>query len=116
MLLPMHFRRTENGVVTDDNGDLVPANQSSCMVQAQWEWANSSNSGKWSRPWQAYRYKRAYIPANGADPYDTGFYTIVSKTKIRGFGKVLSLYISTEPEKDCKLLGWSTFFGIETDV
>ena len=111
-----HFRRTEDGFIEDELGDLYPANQSSCKVQAQWDWANSANSNRWGKEFQAYRYKRLYMPSGVNDSYDNGFLTITTKNKLRGKGKVLSLRISTEPAKDCRLLGWSMLTGIATSV
>lgn len=107
-----YFERTEDGFQDDGTGNLYPTKQSSCLVQTQWGWANSPNGGKWGRQFQAYRYRRFYMPANSADTFDTGDSVIVTKNKLRGIDKVLSLYITTEPTKDCKLLGWSMDFGI----
>ncbi len=105
-----HFLRTETGFV-DDGNDLQVVGESSCLVQSQWDWSNSVASGKWGREFQAYRYKRAYMPSSEADGFDTGTATIVSKNKLRGRGRVLSLKISTEPGKDLQLLGWSMAIG-----
>ena len=102
-----HFMRTENGFEDDGEGDLTPLNQSGCKIQTQWEWSNSEASGRWGRPFQGYRYKRLYMPDDVHDPFDTGFTTIVTRNKLRGKGRVLSLKLETEPEKDCKLLGWT---------
>ena len=110
-----HFERTEDGFELDGD-DIVPSSQSSCIMQAQWDWANSANSGRWSREFQAYRYRRHYIPADISDPYDYGFETIVTKNKIRGKGRVLSLKFSTEEGKDCRILGWSAMMGVNNDV
>ena len=111
-----HFERTESGFYTDGNGDLWPLNPSSCMVQAQWNWSNSSSSGKWGTPFQAYRYNRYYMPSGISDEFDTGFSVLNTKNKLRGRGKVLSLYIYTAPGKDCRLLGWSMLFSVDTNV
>lgn len=111
-----YLERTEDGFLEDGTGNLQPTMQSSCLVQAQWNWSNSANGGRWGRQFQAYRYKRFYIPANSADTFDTGDSLIVTKNKLRGIGKVLSLYITTEPAKDCRLLGWSMDFGINNNV
>lgn len=111
-----HFRRTEDGFEEDELGDLYPTNQSSCYVQAQWDWANSENSNRWGRAFQAYRYKRMYMPSGAGDDFDNGFLTITTKNKLRGKGKVLSMKISTEEGKDCRLLGWSMLTGIATSV
>lgn len=100
--LIMHFRRTEVGVT-----DFIPNRQSSCLIQSQWNWANSIKSGKWSKVFQAYRYRRPRFVENANDMYDNGFETVVSKNKLRGRGEAFAMYIETEPLKDCRILGWS---------
>ena len=106
--LTTHLRRTETGI--DQQGDYL--NSSSCIVQAQWDWSNSSVSNKWGRPFQAYRYKKDFIPQTLPSSFNTGFSTIVTKHKLRGSGKVISLRFSTEPGKDLHLYGWSMVFAI----
>lgn len=101
--LIMHFRRTEEGVDTFG----VPLKQSSCLVRSQWDWANTANSRKWSSLFQAYRYRRPLLSVGPSDLYDNGFETVVSKSKLRGRGKAFAMYLETEPEKDCRILGWS---------
>ena len=110
-----HFTRTETGFIDSDE-DFIVTNESSCKVRSQWDWANSEASGKWGREFQAYRYKRMYIPDKVSDSYDSGHTTVVSKNKLRGRGRVVSLLISTEEEKDMKLLGWSMTIGSNTSV
>lgn len=105
--LTFHFNKTEDGFIVDEEGDYIPTNQSSCKVSARWDWSNSAKSGQWGKSFQAYRFKRHYIPDEISDPYDNGYQTVVTKNKLRGKGKVLSILIETEPEKDCQLLGWS---------
>lgn len=111
-----YFTRTEDGFQEDGSGNLVATNQSGCLVQAQWEWANSANSNRWGRPFQAYRYKRLYMPSGSDDAFDSGFEVVTTKNKLRGKGRVLSMRISTEPEKDCRLLGWSMLVGVTGNV
>lgn len=110
--ITIHMRRTENGF--DDS--LNPINQSSCLVQARWDWSNSDKSGKWGREFQAYRYRRLYIPLNNFDDYDNGFETIVTRNKLRGNGKVLSLKFRTEPYRNLHLYGWSMIFSVAENV
>ena len=112
----VHCRRTETGFEEDINGDLQPLNPSSCIMQARWEWANSENSKRWGNQIQAYRYKRLYLPVDANDTFDTGFATIVTKNKLRGKGKVLSLKFSTEPQKDLHLYGWSLDLSVAETV
>ncbi len=114
--ITFHFIKTEDGFELDQSGDYVPTNRSSCIVQAQWEWSNSIRSGRWSKPFQAYRFKRHYMVSELSDPFNNGDYTVVTKNKLRGKGKVLSLYITTEPNRECKLLGWSMILEVNQNV
>jgi len=101
-----YFTRTEDGY-TASGDTLTLNNQSSCKVQAQWNWADSANSGKWGNEFQAYRLLRNYIPTGAGDPFDYGDGVIVTKSKLRGSGKTLSIKITSEEGKDMKLLGWA---------
>jgi hypothetical protein len=107
--------RTEDGF-QDVSGDVIPNKESSCKLQARWEWANSPNGNKWGREFETYRYNRFYMPEDINDDYDTGDKLIVTKNKLRGHGKTLSLKFSTSPNKDCNLLGWSMIVGVSTSV
>jgi hypothetical protein len=102
-----YFTRTESGFELDDLGNIVAKTQSSCQVQARWNWANSDVQGKWGTQFQAYRYLRPYIPSGLADTYDTGDSVIVTKNKFRGSGKSISIKFQSEQGKDIKLLGWA---------
>jgi hypothetical protein len=101
-----YFEKTETGF-TETNGVLDLDNQSSCLVQAQWNWANSAAGGKWGTQFQAYRFKRPYFPTGALDNFDTGDRVVVSKSKLRGRGRALSLKIESEAGKDMRILGWS---------
>lgn len=101
--LIMHFKRTEDGV----DESLVPTKQSGCLIRSQWNWANTVNSNKWSALVQAYRYRKALFVEGPDDPYDSGFEIITSKNKLRGRGKAFSIYMETEPLKDCRVVGWN---------
>lgn len=114
--LTTHFNKTEDGFFTDALGDIYPTNTSSCIVQAQWDWANSANSGKWGREFQAYRFRRHYIPLSDADTFNNGYATVQSRNKLRGQGKVLSLLFKSEPEQHMHLLGWSMVMGNNSNV
>jgi hypothetical protein len=103
--LTLHFEKTESGYqeVGDDYELLTP---SSCFIQSRWEWSDSTNSGKWGREFQGYRFRRHYLPDSVNDPFNNGFETVTTRNKIRGRGRSVSFYYKTEPEKDCKILGW----------
>jgi hypothetical protein len=103
--ITFHFVRTETGFETVGS-DLLAVGESSCLVQARWDFSNHSNSGKYGSQFQAYRLKRNYIPSGASDPFDYGHSVITTKNKLRGKGRALSLYLSTEATKDCYILGW----------
>lgn len=113
--LMMHFYKTEDGfsststeIIDGENvTDFTISNQSSCIVQAQWNWANHINSGKWGSEFQAYRLTKRWFPSSIADGYDNGFYTVETRNKLRGSGKVLSLLMKSEPGKHMDIIGWS---------
>lgn len=98
-----YFKKTEDGFTED----LEYANPSSCMLQSQWDWHNSAEGNKWGTPFQAYRFKRNYIPENSSDTFDNGESVIVSKNKLRGSGKSISLKFSSEEGKGMHILGWA---------
>lgn len=105
--LTFHLGKSETGYDDDYN----PVNESSCLCTFMWDWSNSANSNRWSKPIQLYRHKRFYVPEDSSDSFDNGYETVVSKTKIRGRGRAFSMHIETEPEKDCVILGWGLFLG-----
>lgn len=108
--LTLHFERTEDGL--DEDFELT--SPSGCLVRTAWDWADSNTSNRWSRQFQGYRLRRAYFPVAGE--YDPGFATVVTKNKLRGKGKVLSIHFETEEGKNCVLLGWSYITGIASNV
>ena len=110
-----YFKRTEDGYSLS-GASLILDNPSSCLVQAQWNWADSANSGKWGNQFQAYRLLRNYIPSGVGDPFDYGDSVIVTKNKLRGSGKCLSLKIESEAGKDMKLLGWGISASATSNV
>ena len=111
-----HFVKTEDGFTEEVGGDWAANSPSSCLVSAQWDWSNHVNSNRWGKQFQAYRFNRHYFPSSLSDGFDNGFYTVVTKNKLRGKGRVLSLLIETEPDKDCYLLGWSMVMSVNGNV
>lgn len=114
--LTIHFVRTEDGFEDDGFGGLTPTNPSGCKIQTQWEWTNSANSNRWGKEFQAYRYKRLYLPSDINDPYDTGHLVITTKNRLRGRGRALSMLMKTEAGKDCRILGWAMIAGVAGNV
>lgn len=110
--LTTHFNKTETGFTPDF--ELI--DPSSCIVQAQWDWTNSATAGQWSRPFQAYRHRRLYMPADSSDQFQDGNSTVRTRNKVRGKGKVLSLLFKSEPDFHLELLGWSMVMGANSNV
>lgn len=108
-----HCRLTEEGFTDDGLGNLTPIGESSCLVQAQWEWTNSAAAGRWGTQFQAYRLPRYYGPSGATDPFDYGFTVVTTKSKLRGKGRALSLLFETEEGKDLHLYGWGHTLNIE---
>ena len=100
--LTLHFKQTEAGVTAEFTPDKV----SGCLVRSQWDWSSSEASKKWSPLFQAYRLRRVQFVESLDDEFDTGFSVVSTKNKLRGRGDAFSLYMETEPYKDCRILGW----------
>lgn len=105
--LTVHLKRTETGFTEVSDGNLEAINQSSCLMRAQWDFADSANSGKWGTQFQAYRLTRHYFPSGPQDTFDYGQEVITTKNRLRGSGKALSLRVDSEAGKDLYLLGWA---------
>ena len=100
--LTTFFKRTEAGF---DN-ELVPINESSCLVSARFHWSDNVASNKWSTDRQAYRYNRTYIPSNSSDRFETGAELIVTRNKLRGSGNAVSFRLAGEQGKNFHIYGW----------
>ena len=103
--LTMHFNRTETGF-QEVNGELEARSPSSCSVTSRWSFADSRSSGKWGRPFEAYRLGRNFIPQDEGDDFDYGQSVITTKTKIRGKGRAVAFRFETSEGKDCQIIGW----------
>lgn len=110
--LTVYSIKTETGF---DSG-LNPVDGSSILIQSQWSWTNSPEAGKWGSQFQAYRHKRLWIPESSSSGFDDGEHVVVTKNKLRGRGRVVSLLFKTEPKKDFKLLGWSFIINVNGTV
>lgn len=105
-LCHVFLKKTETGF-EEDGDDLVPVGESSVYLQARWDWADKSASGKFSPAQQVYRHVRTYTPVDVNDAYDDGHPIIVTRTKLRGRGRALHLKFYGEEGKDAHLVGWA---------
>ena len=56
----MYSKRTETGYVSDGAGGFDLQNPSSCYLQAKWDFADHSNSSKFSRTQNIYRILKTF--------------------------------------------------------
>lgn len=113
--LVVALEKTESGFTSNGTG-LDALNPSSCLVQAQWNWTNTATGNKWGTIFQAYRLPRVYFPSITNDNFDTGDSVIITKNKLRGIGRALSLKFQSEDNKDMRILGWGTTLTISGSV
>ena len=105
--LVVHCERSETVYTLVTGGATELARQSSCLVQAHWDFNNTDDQGKWGTQFEAYRFNLPVptAPASG-DAFDYGPTTIVTKNKLRGSGDALSLQFRSTSGKDLKIIGW----------
>lgn len=106
--------KTETGF-TEVSGDLVPVNASSLTMQARWNWADRSSSGKWGTAQECYRHRRLYTATDASDGFDDGQPVVVTRNKVRGRGNSLHLKFTAGSGKDAHLIGWATNYTPYTD-
>lgn len=99
--LHVYMKRTELGV--DELGNVI--DPSSCTLQVQWDWTDSINAGRWTRPFEAYRLPRIFT-INAPEMFDYSYLTVITKNRIRGHGRALSILFQTKPYHNCILYGW----------
>lgn len=97
-----YMQKTETGFTAEYD----PKNESSCIMQARWDYTGTSTAGKWDAGQQIYRHTRNFIPSSTSD-YDDGYDVVVTKNKVRGRGRALQLKFSGADGYDFKLYGWS---------
>jgi len=108
--LTVHCNRTEKYWSDEGSGTFTLSIPSSCLIQAQWEWCTSVDSGRWGQEFQAYRFRQPFFPES-TGTFSTGYSVITTRNKIRGNGRALSFKFSTEEGKDLQLLGWNIEMG-----
>ena len=109
-----HFKYTETEAILVGT-ELAPKNPSGCYMQAQWDWSNHPNAGKWGATQQVYRLQRPYV-LSAVGPINYGMEVITNKTRVPGSGKSLSLLFTSDGDKDFYLYGWAGKFTGQTSV
>lgn len=79
-------------------------------MQARWEWADASASGKFTTAQSVYTSRN--LDTDGT----AGFPVVVSSKKIRGRGHAVSVRYISVLGKDFELVGWTTEFAVNQRV
>ncbi|MEK9751566.1 MAG: hypothetical protein VW236_08450, partial [Flavobacteriaceae bacterium] len=108
-ILHFYANKTETGY-TLVGTDLVPVNESSILITPIWDWSDNTNSNKFGTQQQIYRHRRYYQPVDASDTFADGYPVVVTRTKLRGRGRVLHIKIDGEAGKDAHILGWSLHY------
>lgn len=104
-----YLRRTEQNFVSDGAGGYEADLPSSCYLVAKWDFGRDAT--RWSTPSQIYRMVNYPIVDLDDLTFNYPYDTIVSRTKIRGKGRVLRLKFYSETGKDFYLIGWEHIFA-----
>lgn len=110
-----HFKYTETEARELEEGEFEPVNPSGCIMQAQWDWSNHPDSGKWGNEIQAYRLTRPFV-LDAVGPINYGSEVVTNKHRVPGSGHSLSLYFRSEDDKDFYLYGWAVKFTGQPSV
>lgn len=107
----VYSQRTENTVeAVGVDGAVEYDNPSAVVLQSRWDFSDSATSGKWSPEQQVYRLNRPFILPVAGQPLDYGHSVIITKNRLTGRGKSLSLLFKSENGKDAHILGWAIRF------
>jgi hypothetical protein len=98
------------------SGEYRVINPSSCLLQVRWDFTDYSGTGKWSREFQAYKNRRPFFTNGEIDTFDTGYPVVSNRHKVLGRGVGFTFRLSTEPGKDCVLIGCSIIVGTNGDA
>lgn len=112
----IYSKITETGFSPDGSGGFDVLNPSSLLVQAQWDFSDSAKANRWSRQFQAYKFKQPVI----VDPldlsFDSGYSVVVTRNKIRGKGRSLQIRFESDGVNDFNLAGWEIIYEGNTAV
>lgn len=103
---------SSGGSTQNPSGSAVTLqNEGGLLLQARWDWANSTRANKYSTQTQLYRYRQPIFVDVADTTIDSGYPVIVTRNKIRGKGRALQLRFDSETGKDFKLLGWGIAYS-----
>lgn len=98
-------KRTETAFVDNGDGTYDFDRPSSILMKVFWDW--SDTNGRVSSQQQCYRFPRNYVVDTGDLTFNQGHDIIVTRNKVRGKGRTLSLRFESEEGKDFQIYGWT---------
>lgn len=108
----MFLYKTETGYSVEGD-EYTSVGASSVLLQARWNWADLSVSGKWGTAWETYRHQRLYVPSvPSTDTYDDGYPIVWTRNRLRGSGRSLHLKLSAGSGKDAWIAGWKVDYDV----
>ena len=98
--------RVDTHWIEEFDGSFTNNLEGSLMMEARWDWSDHIISGKQTNPAQTYKHRRPFLPDAAGERGD-GEPVLVTKHKVRGRGRELSLYFTTSDNYDVSVLGWT---------
>ena len=97
-----HMKMTETGATA-----AGLTNPSGCQMRTRWGWSLDESSNNWSQSQQIYRINRMYFTSATGGTFNPGYELVTAKSKVRGSGRAFAVEFTSEPSKDCQIVGWS---------
>lgn len=91
----------------ESGGTVSPNMEGGTLLSVRWDWMDQSTTGKFSTPYQTYKYRRYYMPQDTTSPNTYGEPVLVHKMKLRGRGREFRLYFESDGHKDSHIEGWA---------
>jgi hypothetical protein len=97
------------------NDDMTPINEGSIKMQSRWDWADNPRTGEWGTSQQVYRLNRPFVPERQST-FESGYPILVTRNKVRGRGRAIQLFFSSDYGKDAHLAGYAIRYAVSGRV
>ena len=106
-IIHTYLKNTETGA-----GAFSIRGEQEVTLSPRWDFSKDPATGDFGRPMPVSKPRRPYAPDGTSGSYSGGYDVIVSRNKVRGWGKVLQLKYEGSPGKDMHILGFSIHYNI----
>jgi len=103
----VHNRNVTETWRLQGDGTMRPSMEGGTLLSVRWDWMDQYSTGKWSDPYQTYKYRRSYILSGVTEPNTLGEPVLVHKMKLRGRGREFRLFFQSDEHKDSHIEGWA---------